>query len=381
MIESLNLRIAYTRIIQLCNDAQYDRSTIIIGCSGGKDSTLVFLLCCLAVKNGVNPSVFEVVHSDTRMEIPQIYLVSNRLKEIAKFYGIKFTTVSASPNRGFFYEIFGRGLVVSNPHVRHCTQVLKIDPIQKYLRAKKYPIRLLSGMHVGESTARDIRLEKSSCGIAGNDCGNISTVERDGDTLYLPILEIPTCQIWDGIQEIEYLLDLPNDLLCYGLLKDSYILVNTTVNEGKALDSSLRTGCIGCPVISVKTHEKRDDVSDYSTKLALIYKEMYKNDDLRYISPKALKNGKLIYKKGKKRQTYITHGAYPIAVRKHYWQIILPILEKIKADTGVKMISEYERLSVESALKKEIFPQGYTPENLEFFHQEWLQRKPNFIKL
>jgi 3'-phosphoadenosine 5'-phosphosulfate sulfotransferase (PAPS reductase)/FAD synthetase len=346
---------------------------IVIRYSGGKDSTLLVLLVFQLVKSGLNPDRFTVINSDTLMELPTIYSVIQIMQSECMKRNINFVTVAANPDRGFFYEIFARGIVVSNQHVRRCTDKLKIEPYQS--EYKKSDHITVTGVHFGESTARDSRLKKSSCNVSGNDCGSISSKKEDEPNLLKPILNLRNCQVWDAIQELEYGLNIS----IFEPLKESYTLID---GEIKAGDSSLRTGCIGCPVISLNTHAKSQAMPDnYSLRLAMIWERM-KDDNLRLISPKSIeKDGSYKYKTSKKGDNYLLHGAYPFEVRKYFWAIVKPLLLEIREKTGVKMLENSEIELIEESLSSgTLYPRGYTPELISKLLKEWEPRKPRWLQ-
>jgi 3'-phosphoadenosine 5'-phosphosulfate sulfotransferase (PAPS reductase)/FAD synthetase len=342
---------------------------VVVRYSGGKDSTLLVLMTFYLISKGIQASKFSVVNSDTLMELPTIYDVIEVIKKECEKRGVIFHTVEASPDRGFYYEIFARGIVVSNQHVRRCTDKLKIEPFTKFKKGGNF--LAVTGVHFGESTARDSRLKKTRCGISGNDCGSIT--KEDPSTLR-PILNLRNCQVWDAIQELEYLLDIS----IYEPLRESYSLINGAIKG----DDSLRTGCIGCPVISLNTHQKTQTVpNNYSLRLAIIWERM-KADNLRLISPKSIgADGSYKYKTAKNGSEYLLHGAYPFKVRRYFWGIVKPLLLEIRQETKVEMLSDEEIILIEESLSKgTLYPRGYTPELIAKLLIEWRSRAPTWLK-
>ncbi len=112
---------------------------------------------------------------------------------------------------------------------------MKVQPLKKL---KRIPI---TGRHLGESTARDNRINKSKSGCGSNECGTdkLKAVE--------PIIHFRNCLIWDCLFYFDGSILYEG---CFDLLKRTY------KQAGDTPDGSLRMGCFMCPVIALSTIKK-----------------------------------------------------------------------------------------------------------------------------
>lgn len=310
----------------------------VIAFSGGKDSTALLAIAIKAHQEGLQN--IEVIHSNTLMEIP--YLDSHVLeckKEVEKL-GINFLLVTAPIEKRFFYQLIGKGLSSPTRHFRWCTQALKIDPMKKELK-KKGDYILINGERMGESKKRDFKL-KSSCSDGTNECG-VTDLTKQIDAITRPLLIASSCNVWDTIAT----LDITESILLGSFERLSNVY---SINEEEN-SNSLRTGCIGCPLVN----------KDKSLAKMIKEKSEYK----------PLENLRSLYDLTRVPENRILRpdlkgkGAVKLEVRKDLWSQILLIEEEVKVKVkNFILIEDEEKEAIERALSEGKYPSGYTKEHI-----------------
>lgn len=335
----------------------YRPHRVQINFSGGKDSTaLVATFISLYAQGLVEDEDWErieVYHSDTTIESPLFYETTKVLLELIRSYGLKVTVGTAEAEKRFFATLIGIGRPVPSHNVRWCTDNLKIR-----LAQRKGIKVIVTGEHIGESSKRDQKIKKGGCGT--NECGQ-DKASKLGENVWRPIGKWESCDVW------EYLAYSDDIFPVYNLLAKVYDIAND-----RDTNKSLRMGCIGCPVISIKHHyntERLGVPNRLSIKLSLIYEEM-RNPNLRVLNPRKL------YTEDKK---YL--GATALEARKYYWaQAIKPINDEFR-DAGIILIGEEETRFIEKALIDGRYPKTYhkDPNLIPKLEAEWETRKPGWL--
>lgn len=138
----------------------------VIGYSGGKDSTATLQLVWLALRelpDKKNMKPIHVINTDTMVESPVIeQWVGKSLKtmeENAKKEGLAFVTHRLTPeiDNTFWVNFIGRGYPFPRKKLRWCTDRLKIQPVNKFVKekiAEHGEIILVLGTRKAESTNR-----------------------------------------------------------------------------------------------------------------------------------------------------------------------------------------------------------------------------------
>ena len=199
----------------------------ILAFSGGKDSHVVlgvYLSWCQSRSAALD---IKVVFSDTGLEAPKLYGLINSAEIACKSKGLEFIQTKPDISKSYWVIQFGLGYPVPTHRNRWCTNNLKVRPMQK---VKGIPI---TGVHKGESSQRDKRL--NSC--ATGECG-ISDISNGVE----PIREWRNCDVWD------YITIYLDDVLYQGACDN--IMSMYEISESQT--GSLRMGCIMCPVVSEK---------------------------------------------------------------------------------------------------------------------------------
>lgn len=138
----------------------------VIGYSGGKDSTATLQLVWLALESMPREQLKKSVHiinTDTLVESPVISKwVQNSLKimdDAASQGGLPFVThrLTPEPDNTFWVNFLGRGYPFPRKKFRWCTDRLKIQPVNKFVKdkiAEHGEIILVIGTRKAESVRR-----------------------------------------------------------------------------------------------------------------------------------------------------------------------------------------------------------------------------------
>jgi len=150
-----------------------DKVPWVIGFSGGKDSTATLQLIYKAISklpfDKQTGKPIWVLSSDTRVEIPSVV---NRVKktlalieEHAKTHLLPFSTVHVKPdvNNSFFVNIIGRGYPAPTRIFRWCTDKMKIQPSNDFIKSKVDrwgDVIVILGTRKAESSRRSQSMDK-----------------------------------------------------------------------------------------------------------------------------------------------------------------------------------------------------------------------------
>lgn len=122
-----------------------DNRPWLVGFSGGKDSTMLaslLLEAILAVPALDRKKPVSVLCTDTRVEIPAIVeMVEGTLSRMSKFsqqnkLNVEVTLLKPPPEQSFWVNIIGRGYPPPNRTFRWCTQRMKIDPVNDFVKQR-----------------------------------------------------------------------------------------------------------------------------------------------------------------------------------------------------------------------------------------------------
>lgn len=138
----------------------------VIGYSGGKDSTATLQLVWLAIlelpKEKRNKMI-HIINTDTLVESPVIAKWADnslrQMENIAERDGLPFVTHRLIPehNNTFWVNLLGRGYPFPRKKLRWCTDRLKIQPVNKFIKeqiAEHGEIILVLGTRKAESANR-----------------------------------------------------------------------------------------------------------------------------------------------------------------------------------------------------------------------------------
>lgn len=343
--------------------------------SGGKDSSAIVGMILSLIKQGKlgkkQTHKIIIYHSDTTIESP---LFTKFTQKVLKFFedcGLRVIVGRADVSQRLFAQIFAYGKPIPNHSVRWCTDNLKIKLAEQTAKRLGDKTIIFTGEHVGESSKRDNKLSKLSANTCGSsECGSDKFKEQrtknKEQLIHRPIHNWRTCQVWEYLQYLDYC----GVINFYKELAEVYKIANDTETN-----KSLRMGCVGCPVISIKNHYNTFDkgIPNYlSLKLSLIFEEM-RNDSLRLKNPKRFLKGDINDKNG-------GYGALALESRKYYWEEIKKLNEQMQ-NIGFDMISKPEQDYIEESLSIGRYPITYHKTNdiIPLLEAEWNQRKPSWI--
>ncbi len=244
--------------------ADYDH--IAVAFSGGKDSsaTVTFIANCIAKGLVKKPKSFIVFYADTRLELTPLAHSAMAILKALEALGIETQIVLPPIDDRFFVYMLGRGVPPPSNTFRWCTSQLKIEPMQKALESRAVALGMgviewserwkkdvyrgygfekllmITGVRLGESTARDDRIALS-CSKDGAECGQgwlqQSAKEGLNDTL-APLLHWRVCHVWDWLNFFA-----PGEGFPTTMIAESY-------GGDEATEINARTGCVGCNLAS-----------------------------------------------------------------------------------------------------------------------------------
>lgn len=329
---------------------------LVVNFSGGKDSSAILCLVCDMLEEGeLKPSQVSIYHSDTKIEYPLLVSLTHRVLAYVKDrYQLDVRIGVAPVEQRFFALMFGHGYPVPSHFVRWCTDKLKIKP---GLQVFGKDVVRLTGEHLGESNKRDRKLK--ACG--SSECGT-DKLKKAVEKIVKPIVDWSNCNVWD------YLFLSDNKGLMYEGFFNHISKVYEISNDDDR-NTSLRMGCISCPVVNTTRAYNTDDKgipNKLSLKLRLVFEAM-RGDENRVKNPRAPKNGTR------------TMGAIALPVRRYYWSIIENLCEEFE-QSGVVLVSEPEKQYIRESLANGRYPQTYKAERIQELETEWLSRAPQWLK-
>jgi DNA sulfur modification protein DndC len=184
----------------------------VVGYSGGKDSTCALQLIWQAIAGlpaDQRKKPIYVLSSDTRVETPVIvrYIDTTleRINSAAKAQGLPFEAHKVIPtvNRSFWTNLIGRGYPAPTRRFRWCTERMKIEPANDFIRARVAEfgeVVMVLGVRRSESATRAqiMALHK----IKGSRLSRHSSLL--GAYVYAPIEQFSLDDVWT------YLLQRPS---------------------------------------------------------------------------------------------------------------------------------------------------------------------------
>ena len=249
----------------------------VVTYSGGKDSTALVVLS-LYMKT-LHPDIdLNITYSDTMMEIPQMSIVANSfLTAIEKRYPAQVKIVKPELEDTYWVRMIGRGYPPPGPRFRWCTPKMKIKPSRKLHEDSGL---FITGLRMGESQQRDIRLKSSCLNGGANECGSDVWVNQKGIDVAAPIIHWTAEEVW-------YFLMMPGRKA----IPETQLVVDLYGN------TAMRFGCWMCTVVMKdKTMMALAKSGDIKVQKLLEFREWIveesKKPENRYLR-KDGKNGRL----------------------------------------------------------------------------------------
>jgi DNA sulfur modification protein DndC len=165
--------------------SQYPHWTISF--SGGKDSTTTLAVIWHLIETGriAAPESITVLYSDTRMELPSLAIAAREVLATVAERGWQTRIVEPPLEDRFFVRMLGWGYPPPHTHLRYCTDMLKLKPMQAAVnetyRQLGQKFLALTGYRLGESAIRDQRIALV-CNSKNGECGQGSIVASVQET-------------------------------------------------------------------------------------------------------------------------------------------------------------------------------------------------------
>ena len=285
----------------------YDENKIwVVTYSGGKDSTALVVLS-LYMKT-IHPDIdLNITYSDTLMEIPQMSTVAySFLKAIENNYSAEVKVVFPEVEDTYWVRMIGRGYPPPGPRFRWCTPKIKIKPSRKLHNDDGL---FITGLRIGESQQRDIRLKNSCLNGGANECGSDVWVNQKGIDVAAPIIH------WTA-QEVWYFLMMPGRKA----LPETQLVVDLYGN------TAMRFGCWMCTVVMKdKTMNALAKSGDANIQKLLEFREW------------------VVEESKKSENRYIRKDGRKGRLDAHFRKEILKKIEILEQNTGLVLIQPQER--------------------------------------
>ncbi len=184
----------------------------VVGYSGGKDSTTALQLIWTAIAAlpaDKRKKMIYVISSDTLVETPVVsnYIdkTLNRIEQTATEEGLPFKTQKVVPeiDKSFWVNLIGRGYPAPSRRFRWCTERLKIDPANEFIKSRVAEfgeVIMVLGVREQESATRAQVMAMHR--IEGSKLSRHSSLLNA--FVYAPIASFSTDDVWT------YLLQNPS---------------------------------------------------------------------------------------------------------------------------------------------------------------------------
>ncbi|MYL22006.1 DNA phosphorothioation system sulfurtransferase DndC [Halobacillus litoralis] len=234
----------------------------VIGYSGGKDSTVVVQLVFEALSEMPSDQLTKkvyVISSDTLVETPLIIQSINttlrRIEEKAVELNLPIETHKVKPmvDQSFWVNIIGKGYPSPNQQFRWCTDRLKIDPANQFIKEKVNSfgeVIMVLGVREQESATRANVIKSHS--VDGKVLMRHSTLSNA--YVYAPIRKFDLDEVWNYLLSFESPWGDDNYEL-HRLYQESGsgecpLVVDKTVKESAGSCGNSRFGCWVCTVVN-----------------------------------------------------------------------------------------------------------------------------------
>lgn len=238
-----------------------DERPWVIGYSGGKDSTTVVQLVFEALtelnRNQLTKKVY-VISSDTLVENPIVEASTSRtLRRIEKKaleLGIPLEAHKVKPaiEQSFWVNIIGRGYPTPNQTFRWCTDRMKIEPSNRFIKDKIDSfgeVVILLGVRESESKTRADVIKNHT--TEGKLLMRHSTLTNA--YVYAPIKKFDVDDVWNYLLNNDSPWGDDNHEL-YAMYSDSSagecpLIIDKTIKDSAGSCGNSRFGCWSCTVV------------------------------------------------------------------------------------------------------------------------------------
>lgn len=328
--------------------SQSQRFPWIVGFSGGKDSTVLAQAvfdALLRISPAQRTRDVHVVANDTRVESPFVIAVLDialkRISEAATSLALPVTVKKTQPkvDQSFWVNLIGRGYPSPNMSMRWCTDRLKIQPTNQYIKehvSNAGAAIVLLGVRRDESASRQRSIDKQK----SETSKLIRHSELMGAYIYRPIVDLSTDEIWEiiGSSPPPWGGSHEEPIALYrGAEGGECPVVMGTDDAPSCGTKSSRFGCWTCTVVE-KDKSLQGFVDAGATRyLPLIefrdWLKSIRND--RSLRQAVRRSGKLTFDASGK----VIPGPFTIPAR----QAVLNRLLQVEALVGMPLISEEEK--------------------------------------
>lgn len=184
----------------------------VVGYSGGKDSTALVKLIfqsLLRLRRGRKPVT--VIYCDTGVEIPLASALARQalgdLELEAERYALPITTRVLCPpiHESYWVKVIGRGYPPPTDKFRWCTDLLRINPVTRFLESQDAEsATVILGVRESESATRSLTLAENRT----QDRFWRRQRGKHDRLLFMPILDYSLLDVW----RVNLMLDLPRSL-------------------------------------------------------------------------------------------------------------------------------------------------------------------------
>jgi DNA sulfur modification protein DndC len=184
----------------------------VVGYSGGKDSTAVVKLVFQSLLRLRRPrKLVTVIYCDTGVEVPLAATLARQalgdleLEAASHHLPISIRVLSPPIHERYWVKVIGRGYPPPTDKFRWCTDLLRIDPVTRFLESEEATsATVILGVRESESASRSLTLVENQTDdrFWKNQRG-----KRDR-RLFMPIIDYSIQDVWN----VNLRLDLPSSL-------------------------------------------------------------------------------------------------------------------------------------------------------------------------
>lgn len=257
----------------------------VIGYSGGKDSTTALQLIWYALSDldeeQLNKTVY-VISSDTLVETPKIVNhITSTLENVDKYadeQGLPFEAQKVYPDvdDSFWVNLIGRGYPAPNQNFRWCTDRLKIDPADRFIKetvSEHGEAVVVLGARKSESATREQVMDLHS--IEGSVLSRHSKFASA--FVYTPIEDFLVDDVWDYLLQVDCPWGKNNRDLA-ALYQEADDECPMVIDTSTPSCGNSRFGCWTCTVVSEdKAMENMVDAGSEWMEPLLEFRDMLKS--------------------------------------------------------------------------------------------------------
>lgn len=238
-----------------------DNKPWVIGYSGGKDSTTVVQLVLESMmmleKKYLKKSIY-IISSNTLVETPPVIkrIIDSHIdiEVFAKKNNLPVLTKIVSPlsEQTFWVNIIGRGYPSPNQTFRWCTDRMKIDPANRFIKeavSEFGEVIVLLGVRYDESASRSKNIKEHE----HNSKVLMRHSTLNNAYVFSPIKEFSLDDVWDYLLDSNNLFKEQNYEL-YRIYAESNsnecpLIIDSNIKESAGSCGNSRFGCWTCTVV------------------------------------------------------------------------------------------------------------------------------------